>query len=286
MTWAEPPREAPPVRREGAFRGTGPACRARRAGPAPADGGSTRTTHFCGKKSPKSEREGAAPSRPPGKRLIPKPPFRRRRAAGREPHRRSSDFGDFLPQAAPPLPSQGWREPALRGPRAEIPLLDSRLGEHGLVSILVQQRRDDFTVKPRSAKARPLRRCFAAKPLEGTYTEDKAHGQRIRILRIGLADMRTARQLRFPTETQREHEHKKPLRCDCASASIRCRLARGSRLPTGRASLRGRPQAPRMLPNALEASSSPTPLFPQMHAREGVVAGPRTRPRHHVAPLL
>ena len=43
---------------------------------------------------------GLRPPRPSGKRLVPKPPFRPRRTATRESLRCSSDFGDFLPQAA------------------------------------------------------------------------------------------------------------------------------------------------------------------------------------------
>ena len=86
-------RKAPPARRAGLF--GAPERAATR--PGPADGGSAQATRLHGKKSPKSEGEGVAPSPPAGKTPGPEAPLSAEPGRDARVAAPFSDFGDFLP---------------------------------------------------------------------------------------------------------------------------------------------------------------------------------------------
>ena len=90
-------RKAPPTRRAGLS--GAPERAATRPGPRRRRFGAGNAPPMA-KNHRNRKGRGPRPLLPPGKRLVPKPLFRPRRAAGREPRCGSSDFGDFLPKVA------------------------------------------------------------------------------------------------------------------------------------------------------------------------------------------
>ena len=106
--------------RAGASRGAG-ARRARRSGPAPPTAAWRGQCASVAKNHRNRKEGGLRPPRPSGKRLVPELPFRPRRAAARESRRRSSDFGDFLPQTAPPPAKPALARTRTRRARAGPP---------------------------------------------------------------------------------------------------------------------------------------------------------------------
>ena len=106
--------------RAGASRGAG-ARRARRSGPAPPTAAWRGRRASVAKNHRNRKEGGPRPPRPSGKRLVPELPFRPRRTAARESRRRSSDFGDFLPQTAPPPAKPALARTRTRRARAGPP---------------------------------------------------------------------------------------------------------------------------------------------------------------------